>query len=325
MKKTILIIALITGAYLSTSSAQGFNHNTNPFEIVDSSYTALHQEEVRQANAFRFMINTIIEENLSATAELRTLFYNKIYIYFMPADTGIAKILLNRVDTDTSMMKECRYILDVKSKWLSTASKHFVFYYPDGKKPDGAKVIFWDNQYERISSLFNTQIKGKITFVIDPSEQYGRAYAPWDINMGIRQKELDGNPHELVHVILFKYSDVPFFHEPLAFIYGTSLGNMGNMREKYLKYVKTLQPNKYVSASELIHFPQIIGLDDIKWASAFCFVYKLNEKFGLEKLLSLMAENTWKDSANNLENSFRKIYGVELKLFEEELMAEISK
>lgn len=325
MRKIILIIAFITGVYFSTSTAQVLTNGTNPIEIVDSSYTALHPEEVRQANAFRFMINTIIEENITAAAELRTLFYNKIYMYFMPADTNIAKILLNRVDTDTSMMKECQYILKVKSSWPSTAGKHFVFYYPAGKKPDTTRMIFWDNQFERLSSLFNTQIKKKITFVIDPNDQYGRAFAPWDISMGIRQKELDENPHELVHVMLFKYSDVPFFHEPLAFIYGTSLGDMANARERYLKYSKLLLAGKYVSASELIHFPQIIGLDNIKWASAFCFVYKLNEKYGLEKLLNLMTENTWKDSANNLESSFKKIYGVELPPFEKELMAEISK
>jgi hypothetical protein len=318
-RKVLFFIAFIAAAFFTTSSAQTLRRGTSPLPVVDPGNNPLHRAEIMEANSFRLIINIIAEEDSGSTSDFKKLFRQKIDKYIMPADAAFAKKLIARVETDTSLMKECKYLLNIKNSFSTFESKHFVFYYPSGKEPDGDKTAFWDEQYERLSKLFNSQVNGKITFIIDPNDQYGRAFPPWEIGVGIRQKELDGNPHELVHCLLFKYSDVPFFHEPLAFIYGTSMGDMQKEHERLLRYAKTLASGKYITSTELIHFPQIIGLDNIKWASAYCFVYMLNEKYGTEKLLNLMKENTWHDTTEKYLSGFKKIYGVELKEYEDDL------
>jgi len=63
--------------------------------------------------------------------------------------------------------------------------------------------------------------------------------------------------------MLFKTSDVPFFHEPLAFIYGTYNGDLKVAAEKCQEFKQITADSGYVSAAQLLHFPQIIGLKKI--------------------------------------------------------------
>jgi len=287
-------------------------------------HQALHSDEIRTVSAFRLMINSIIDD-IKNNDDLINILKRKINLYYLPSDSIFARKLLFKLSSDSNIVKECRYLSGIKRKWNSSQSSHFYFYYKKNNKPSETEMEFWDSQYIRLSLLFNIQQSDKVDYIIDPEENYGRAFPPWEIMTGIKQKELGGNPHELVHILLFKYSDVPFFHEPLAFIYGTDLGDRDAAEKRFLKYCNILRPDKYISAAELIHFPQIIGLDEAKWASAFCFVYSLNKKFGIVKLLRLMEANTWDGTIENFKTSFNKIYGIPLQAFETEVRSVISK
>lgn len=278
-----------------------------------------NSDEIKTASAFRLMINDAITGINPNYSHVKEMLQNYINDYFTKQDSTLTRRLINRINKDSNAVKECRYIYNILKNWAHTDSKYFRFYYPGDSLPPGSQTAFWDKEYERLSDLFMTNLPYITTFIADPKENFGRCFPPWEIFTGIRQKEIDLNPHELVHLFLFRYSDVPFFHEPLAFMYGTDRGDSLKIRDRFLRMSKKIMHGKFISSAELLHFPQIIGLDEVKWASAFCFVYKLERAYGIKKLLLLMNQNLWTDSIEDYLKSFKKIYGIELKVFEKEL------
>lgn len=293
--------------------------STNIFPQFDSSnisYTPLHQEDVRIAQTLNVLVDSLV--SCSIDINLKAELTKYINENVLQTDTLLAKGLISHINSDSNFLEGISYLVNVKRNWNSKTSKYFEFYYEE-ELLNESEITFWDSEYERLSSLFGVDIKEKVRFIVDTEDQYGRCFPPWDVLFGIKQNRLGDNPHELVHLFLFKYSDVPFFHEPLAFIYGTEKGDPEKIESRYSRYRDLLVKNEFISSTELLFFPQIIGLDDVKWASAFCFVHQLNEQYGLKKLLELMKENSWDGSIEQYKNSFMNIYGISLNEYENKL------
>lgn len=284
--------------------------------------THLRFEQVKFSKAVRNLINSLCQQEncKDMIASLRSKVSNEIMI----SNSSLGNQILNKLDNDSSFIKHCLYLADLKNDWNSVQSKHFIFYFNDDNAPDTSAMQEWDKHFERLSKTFGTQIFEQIPFKIDNSEKYGRCFAPWVVRWGIKQGGVGDNPHELAHIMLFKYSDVPFFHEPLAFIYGTYKGDFNIVSEHFLKYEEIIADSGYVSATKILHFPQIIGLHKSKWASSFYFIYKLVTKYDIDKLLILMRMTPWESSVDDFSNNFKEVYGIELKEFEHNIRKEIN-
>jgi len=285
-----------------------------------SNINVLRYDEVILANTVRKLINSLCRQKNNCK-DIISLLKLKVTRDISIADSSLGNRILKKLTSDSTFVKHCLYVADLKSNWQSKESEHFIFYFNNtNHAPDSAKMHKWDNHFERLANIFDTKLSEKIPFKIDKNEKYGRCFAPWEVRWGIRQGAVGSNTHELVHIMLFKTSDVPFFHEPLAFIYGTYNGDLNVAAEKCQEFKQIIADSGYVSAAQLLHFPQIIGLKKNKWASTFYFIYNLLNKFDIDKLLLLMESSPWESSAENFMSNFYKIYGIELSEFESEII-----
>lgn len=278
----------------------------------------LELEEVKLAKLVRSLIDSLCQRRIceNLISQLQIIVTRDV----VPLDSSLGNRILNKLSRDSSFVKDCLYVADLKRNWKAVAGKHFIFYFKNSDVPDTSKMREWDEHFEKLANTFDIDFSEKVPYKIDPSEKYGRSFAPWEVQWGIRWRRLADSFHELVHIMLFKYSDVPFFHEPLAFIYGTYKGDFRVVNEHWSEYEKTISDSGYVSATELFHFPQLVGLYKSKRASAFYFVYQLLIKHGIEKLLTFMERTPWESSETDFAQNFQKIYGLALKRIEEDIL-----
>jgi hypothetical protein len=298
------------------------SHSKNSNQDAIGDQTHLRFEQVQFAKAVRNLIDSLCqqENGKDLIASLRS----KVASEIMISDSSLGNQILNKLDNDSSFIEDCLYVADLKKNWNSIQSEHFIFYFKNDGSPDTSAMHQWGEHFERLSETFGTKIPEKIPFKIDNSEKYGRCFAPWEVRWGIKQGGVGNNPHELAHIMLFKYSDVPFFHEPLAFIYGTYKGDFSAVFEYLLKHTKIIADSGYVSATEILHFPSIIGLQKSKWASSFYFIYKLVTKYDVEQLLVLIRRTPWKSSVADFSDNFKEVYRIELTEFEHNILKEIN-
>jgi hypothetical protein len=280
-------------------------------------------EQVRLASMVRGMIDSLCAH--ADCTDPIALLRREALRRDMSADSSLSRQLLAKLDEDSSFVRQCLRVADMRRNWHSAESRHFVFYFQGDVVPDAAAMQAWDEHFERLSATFGTTITEKVPFAISDREPYGRCFPPWDVRWGIEQSEVGDNPHELVHLMLFKYSDVPFFHEPLAFIYGTHAGDLGAAAARCQQYERVIADSGYVSSTEILHFPQIIGLGEANWASSYFFVYKLVTKYDVEKLLRLMRMTPWDGSADEFREAFGEVYGVDLADFERSIVQDLRK
>jgi len=234
-------------------------------------------------------------------------------------DTSLARWMRTALASDSSFVVACRYVADLHQHWRSVASLHFVFYFRGGDAPAAAMMSRWDRNFERLATTFGSSGRERVPFVLDGSEIYGRAFPPWDVRWGIRKAHLDANTHELVHIMLFEWSDAPFFHEPLAFLYGTDQADRVAISKRVRRCERTIADSGYFSATTLLHMPQIIGARREGWASAICFVHGLTARYGLPKLMALMRMTPWKADDGLLARNFKTVYDINLETFEAQM------
>lgn|GEM_PF-2924352 len=312
------MIALLQGQPARSASAL---HNL-PEEQQPPPPPPPHEAEIRLHATVRKLIASLPASRTADAVggELIKMVTKEV----MPTDPADAAQIVNKLDKDSSFAADCRHLADIYLLQHRKESRHFIFFYPIAQEPTVSGMAFWDRQFDRLAARFHNDIQNKIMFQIDPMEQYGRCFPPWEVFWGIRQNKLGDNPHELVHLMLFKYSDVPFFHEPLAFMYGTYLGDPKQIADGFRKYHQLVADSGYVTAADIFHFPQIIGLDKKVWASSFYFIEKLTEEYGLEKLLVFMGETPWSRDRDDFVHNFKAVYGVELGEFERRIVKKLT-
>lgn len=278
--------------------------------LFAKSETPIKLDEVQSAKKVRDLIGEISQHHTQG--QIIPVLKSKVADLLEDRSSESLSQVFDKLNHDSTFINHCLYVAELYQNYMLRESKHFKFYFQNEDSITEAKIKYWDDQYERLSALFQNQLTEKIPFKIEPNEKFGRCFAPWEVRWGIRQQGAGKNVHELAHIMIFRYSDVPFFHEPLAFIYGTFQGDFEKAEQYHKEHKHFLRENGYISAKELLHFPQIIGLDETKWASAFYFNYQLIKKFGLVKLLKLMRCTTWEISSQKFENNFKKIYKISL-------------
>jgi hypothetical protein len=316
VSRLVLVPAIMcsVGCIVSGPTCALGSSDTPATEGVAGDHGHRRVERVRSATAVRHLIVSLCRED--SCGDLVTSLKRRVPRDTVLSDSSLGDQVLRRLDSDSSFIRDCAYVADLNRNWNSVPSKHFLFFFRDHDGPDTSAMQKWDANYQRLSDAFGVTITEKIPVIIDSTEQYGRSFPPWEVRWGIRQDRVGDNCHELVHMMLFGCSDVPFFHEPLAFIYGTDANDPRKVSERVLRYERIIADSGYVPAVELLHFPQIIGLQKAKWASSFCFIEELVRQYGVEKLLTLMGMTPWDRPVNDFSESFRKVYGTDLKEFE---------
>jgi len=279
---------------------------------------SLRWEEIELASKVRDLIEKICQEGKATDiiASLTAMVHDKV----VSTDPQLGNQILDKLKNDKVFKDHCLYVADLKRNYKSVRSKHFIIYHKKDNSPAHSVMRRWDGYFEILASVFNNHFVERVPFKIDKPERYGRCFAPWAVRWGIRMDAIGANPHELVHIMLFKYSDVPFFHEPVAFMYEAIKGDPGLAHRKFAKCEKIVADSGYVPARELLHFSQLIGLEKAKWASAYVFVYSLHERYGVEKLLSLMKGTPWSSTVDEFSTNFEKIYGITLQEFENSII-----
>jgi hypothetical protein len=315
---TVLFCA--SGAALTVTSSPPARDATT-LEDAAEGFVPPRAEQVRFASLVRGMIDSLCAR--TDCTDPIALLKREALQRATGVDSSLGRQLLTKLDGDSGFVKQCLRVADERRNWHSAHSRHFVFYFQGDTAPAAAAMQAWDEHFERLSATFGTTITGRVPFAISDREPYGRCFPPWDVRWGIEQSEVGDNPHELVHLMLFQYSDVPFFHEPLAFIYGTHAGDLAAAAERAQRYERVIADSGYVSSAEILHFPQIIGLGEAKWASSFYFVYKLVTKYDVEKLLRLMRMTPWDGSADDFAEAFGEIYGMDLVEFERSIVQDL--
>ena len=284
---------------------------------VESSLQQTYHTQIKTVKAIHASVKMI--ENHLEPEQFRIELVEHVQNY--PFEfSEIRQETLVKIGTDSSFFEKCWYLYDLKSNWQSISSRHFIYYYMEPNQPDSVMMLKWDQYFELYEKQFKNTFSERLIFKIDPEEPWGRCFAPWEVTHSIRMQGLSDNPHELVHLFFFQYSDVPFFHEPVAYFYGSWKGDWQLVTRKLNDYLPLLQEKGYIKAVDLLHFPAIVGLDKQKWASAFLFSHQLIERYGLEQYMRLAEMNPWQAPVEKLSKTFFDLYGFSLTEYENQLV-----
>jgi len=237
--------------------------------------------------------------------------HNELY----SKDSVLHNKILKRLDKDEKLRKDCEYIIKVLSCNEQLQSKHFVVYNLNSKV-DTQLVNLYDKQYDMLKSVFNSLETEKLNLVLDTNLNYWRAFPIWDVKYGLLQRYINGNPHELVHHFFTKYSDVPFFHEPMAFLYGDYRNDTAKFYNDFGKNKEQLTNDEYVNAKNVWHFPAIVILKRNDKLSFWLFTSNLMQKYGIDKFIQFAGITTWDKNDEDFEKNFQRVYNISLEEFE---------
>jgi hypothetical protein len=232
-------------------------------------------------------------------------------------DSAICIRLKERFLEDDKLLRDCAYLVSALKCKDQFQSEYFNVYNINSKV-SLEDIALYDRQYEKLKKLFKNTDTCRLNLYLDTNLNYWRAFPPWYVKYGLLQRYINGNPHELVHHFFTQYSDVPFFQEPMAFLYGGYRNNAAKFYEKYTSLNKELSVGNYVLAKENWHFPAIVILEQKQKQSFWLFTSVLMQKFGIEKFIEFASLTTWDKSNDDFERNFAEVYGMALKKFEKE-------
>lgn len=315
MKNKILI--LILAAFIFASCNQEINDiESNRFdEIIQTDYPEHFPDETVDA----VILRNIIEEYVLKQDTNDLITYIKVILHeeLYPKDSIVFNRISNKIDTDERIIKDCEYLNEVLSCDEQIQSKHFNIYNLNSKV-NAEEIDLYDKQYDELMQVFDNADTVRLNLVLDTNLNYWRAFPIWEIKYGLLQRYINGNPHELVHHFFTKYSDVPFFQEPMAFLYG----GYDNDTAKFYKYFTSINEEltnaEYVLAKEVWHFPAIVIMEEYDKLSFWLFTSTLMQRYGIEKFIEFASLTTWDKNSDDFENNFNLVYGIPLKEFEQE-------
>ena len=232
-----------------------------------------------------------------------------------PIDSLAYQRITKRLSTQPKLIEHCRYIQKVFTCENQFKSKNFNVYNINSHV-NQAEIQNYDSQFDQLKERFAVEQTTRIDLVLDTNLNYWRSYPKWDVRYGLLQRFINGNPHELVHHFFTEYSDVPFFQEPMAFLYGDFKGDTSRFFSRYTTLDTSINYANYSPAKELWHFPAIVILEKNKKESFWLFTSTLIQKFGVEKFIEFASLTTWDKTDDDFEKNFREIYSIKLNNFE---------
>lgn len=230
-------------------------------------------------------------------------------------DSVVYNRISKQLESDEKLLNDCKYLYKVLSCDEQFQSKHFKIYNINSKV-DTQQINLYNKQYEALSLVFKNYDTTKLKLVLDTNLNYWRAFPIWDVKYGLLQRYINGNPHELVHHFFTRYSDVPFFQEPVAFLYGDYRNDTAKFFNNFTSYNELLTEKEYVMAKEVWHFPAIVILEKLDKLSFWLFTSTLMQKYGIKKFIEFASLTTWDKNGDDFEKNFNIVYKISLKQFE---------
>lgn len=265
------------------------------------------------------ILRTIIKEYTlrKDTGNLIEYIQNTLKSDLYPRDSVLCNKIIYRLEKEERLLSDCEYLHRVLSCKDQIQSEYFNVFNLNSRV-DSQEIDQYDQQYAILKKVFHIEETEKLNLVLDTNLNYWRAFPPWDVKYGLLQRYINGNPHELVHHFFTKYSDVPFFQEPVAFLYGDFKNDTTKFFQKYTALNNQISVSEYVKAKDLWHFPAIVILKESDKLSFWFFTSTLMQKFGVEKFIEFASLTTWNKDSDDFERNFKVVYGLKLEEFEQD-------
>lgn len=314
LKPVIQIILLTSILILSCGRIEEKKSLTHKVdEILQMDFPAHYPENTKAAMILREIVKDYSGQkvNTDFVSFLKTNLYQEVF----EKDSVLYVEIFNRIATDSLLLNDCFYLKKVLNCQEQYQSQHFTIYNLNSAI-DTQKVAELDAQYEMLHKVFHSYENRKIDLVLDTSLHYWRSFPPWDIKYGLLQRNINRNPHELVHHFFTRFSDVPFFQEPMAFLFGDYRNDTAKFYNSFAEKCKHLSRNEYLKAKESWHFPAIVLLEETEKKSFWLFTTSLMQKYGIEKFIEFAKITTWDKSDLDFEKNFQMVYQMSLESFE---------
>lgn len=318
--RTYIIISLTLIILVHFGCKQVVNNDLNPIDdILQLKFPNHFPDETIDALILREIVKNYVNSNDTAnfTSFLKENLYHELY----KKDSVLYFKIKMKIETDTNLVKDCYYLINVLSCNDQYQSKHFTVYNLNSKV-DTQQINQFDKQYEMLQLVFNNKDSERLNLVLDTTLNYWRAFPIWDVKYGLLQRYVNGNPHELVHHFFTKYSDVPFFQEPMGFLYGDYRNDTAKFYNTFTKNNEQLTINEYVLAKDVWHFPAIVLLEKNDKLSFWLFTSTLMQKYGISKFIQFAKITTWGKNNDEFEQNFNTIYQIPLETFEKKNIIE---
>lgn len=317
MKNKLLL--LILAVFILGSCIQKKDKvKSNRFDkILQTDFPKHFPEETVDAVILRKIIEEYVvkQDTSNLMTYINVILQEELYA----KDSVVFYRILNQLDKDEKLVKGCEYLNNALSCKDQFQSKHFNVYNLNSRvKPE--EINLYDKQYSELRKIFNNTDTLKLNLVLDTNLNYWRAFPIWDVKYGLLQRYVNGNPHELVHHFFTKYSDVPFFQEPIAFLYGDYRNDTAKFYNEFTSIKEELTNAEYVMAKEVWHFPAIVILEKNDKLSFWLFTSSLMQKYGIEKFIEFASLTTWDKGSGDFEKNFYIVYDLPLKEFEEKVI-----
>jgi len=310
-----LLSSILISIFIIGSCNQGKDSiERNRFDkILQSDFPEHFPENTIDAIVLRKIIHEYVinQDTTDLTVYIKNILQKELY----ENDSALNNRILNSLNTDEKILKDCDYLKKVLSCKNQFQSKHFNVYNLNSKV-NTEEINLYDKQYDELKKAFNDIDTIKLNLVLDTTLNYWRAFPIWDVKYGLLQRYVNGNPHELVHHFFTKYSDVPFFQEPMAFLYGDYRNDTEKFYSMFTSFNDQLTKDEYVIAKEVWHFPAIVILEKYDKLSFWLFTSTLMKKYGIEKFIEFASITTWKKNNDDFEKNFNIVYNIPLKEFE---------
>lgn len=319
MKNKILILILVV-FILGSCNQEKNKVKLNRFDkILQTDFPKHFPDETIDAVILRKTIEEYVvkQDTNDLITYIKVILQKELYT----KDSVLFNRISNHINTDEKLIKDCEYLNKVLSCKEQIQSKYFNIYNLNSKL-NTEEINLYDKQYEELRKVFNNNDTVKLNLVLDTNLNYWRAFPIWDVKFGLLQRYINGSPHELVHHFFTKYSDVPFFQEPMAFLYGDYRNDTAKFYNKFTSLNEQLTINEYVRAKEVWHFPAIVILEKYDKLSFWLFTSILMQKYGIEKFIEFACLTTWDKNNDDFEDNFNIVYSIPLKEFEQKQVIE---
>lgn len=316
MRNYRILIGLIVFSLIVLGGCNRVNEATHTIsieEILQLDFPNHYPENTVDAFILREIIKKYVESGDSSNfiSYIKERLLKDLYV----KDSNLCNNISLKIETDSSLVNDCIYLKNALSCNEQYISKHFIVYNMNSSV-DTQQVNLYDKQFEVLQSVFNETGAERINLVLDTNLNYWRAFPIWNVKYGLLQRYINGNPHELVHHFFTKYSDVPFFHEPMAFLYGDYGNDTTKFYTDFCKNSEQLSNEDYVLAKNVWHFPAIVLLKRNDKLSFWLFTSTLMQRYGIDKFIQFASITTWDKNNEEFENNFESIYNVSLEEFE---------
>jgi len=287
-----------------------FSFHTPLFAYSDST---AHPPEFEIARSVRAVVQNAGADLLNST--VLGAWRDHLMVAAANLSPEVQPLLLIKFDQDVVFRGQFKELIAWESTLEKQENAHFIYYYKLEQPVPRLLISTLDTHFRSVTKLFGVAPDEKIPYRFVPGVEQTRFYPFDDLRGGI----VSGQPvdfHGCAQAIFSAINpNIVFMTQPLARMYGTFFQNETARRAFYEKCLHDLSVAGYTSALQLytLHGD---GLDAAARFSAYAFVYRLHEQYGVGKVGKFLSAVNDKMSQNEFLAAFKRIFEIGLAEFE---------